>query len=1044
MIESLRRPWQERAWGYRRQIGELRYALSYMGNAARRMLLYPAAYVPGQLLPVPVEDSDLKQYATICNDALVALSDVAGCGTILRDQIEHFGTVGECYLVNWTDRGGDGPPRTVWEIRSLSELRAVEGRVMLFDLPSDTGWYSPTDGYELHGDDFVSRLWWPDPQWRKLADSPIHSAEDICEELIILSKDVRAAGVSRLANNGLLLLPDTLSVNRAEGDDDGEGEDDPFLAELVEAATEAVRNPGSAAAAVPIVARGPAGALEQVRHLVFSRPEADNSSKRSEALRRLATSLDLPAEVLTGMADLNHWSAWFVDDSTFRHHLEPYIQVGVDALTAGYFRLYLAAAGVPPEAVLRLAVWYNPTELLTKPDKTQDAKDAFEADALSWEALRRYLGFTEEDAPDAKEQVLHLLLKSRALDPGLASQLVKLMDPRLEIPAAPAAPPGPPGGEPPAGPEPGAENPDQGPPPQTGPPDQQAPTGPGEAATDLRRRVGLVREERRQAGSPAELQRRVAALRGRRQDEVTTAIAAAGAPVPDWAEQLSTRLCHRDGQVRESVRAACEAAVRRTLEKAGAKVVTRARQRDQTIAAACRDVPAWLVPATLGRTLIAALGLSEDQLVSSELTELKRTWDLTVTAGMEQALGDAARLIGASAEKTISSLAARLKRDRDSGWDFLRSVLERRTRLALSTNPTLTGATSVDTAQLVPTSGVRAALAVAGGFNTPTSRGINETTMLPNDPAEHFGQLGTGTTVKQTLEAGGAKVERYRWVYGFSIHPFPAHQKLDGFEFDAWDDKKLETHPPVRPATLTIDDLRHTAGWAAVAADPEAFHASNVDRTSDKILEQLAGARGFDRPPKTLSETALQGRIDAGGIDAWRGMQDGTARFRKGPYYGGVGHDGNGIYLMARPGGFDYAEAARRDYLGEHYTQADVDGMDDRERRRLARTEEKIRAAHRETAAGYGQDLLHMTLAPDAQVVERDELTRRQQAYLQSLQAELGIVAGSDRRALNLWIQTMRDPGRFATAAGIDAYWGSVPGELVVLNRSKLVISDGS
>lgn len=896
-LQAVRQSWQGRAWHYRREVGELRYAVAFLGNAARRMMFYPAVYMPGELIPVKIEDSDLKQHAAIAHDALDRIGDVGGRAGLAKDQMENFEVTGECYLVSRID-DGDGLSREVWEIRSQSEVQTSEdGKIIIRDMPGQTAgsalWSSrDSSSYVMQPDDFFARMWWPDPEFRRLADSPIRSAESILEELIILGKDVRASGVSRLANNGILLMPDSLSVVSNTPDEGVDPEDDEFVTELMEAAAEAIRDPGSAAAAIPIVARGPADALDKVKFLTMPRPEADNSNKRTEALRRLATSIDLPSEILTGIGDMNHWSAWAVDDSTFRHHIEPLVQGDVDAWTAAYYRRYLLAADVPPEAVARMVVWYDPTELLTKPDRSADAKVAFDSHALSAEALRKHLGFPEEDAPTDEELVTRLLFQSRTLDPAIAKELIVLLDPRLkgalETPA-PIPVVGPIAAPPDGTPAETPTNPNGPSPAETGPPPET------EAAADMRRRVEELHRERATAGHPAEMRARISEIRAAQSQEINLlqAMLASARTTPDWAYELSRRLAERDQQLRESLRVACEAAVKRTLERAGAKVITKVRQTDSVAAAGIKNTPAWAIPGRLGPVLVAALGLSEDELLKDELTDLRKTWDRYVTSGQTQALRDAARLVGMDVNTAFAQLDGRLRADRDAGWNYLRNALDRNTRAGLVADPSKL----LDTGQLVPTSGVRAAIAIAGGYNTNVASGLDPETHRPADPKEHFGQLGTGTTVKTFLESNGAKVERYRWVHGMAIVEFPPHAALDGFEFDEWDDPRLlsgafpgDLHPGDHSgchcdvALVWVPPIEVQA-----AVEPTAGPAWSASMPPDRASEFAAGS--------VVEQTLYHGTTaDISGI-----VRDGFDDGLIGTGSGNRGWAGEGLYFTERP-----------------------------------------------------------------------------------------------------------------------------------------------
>jgi 5-methylcytosine-specific restriction endonuclease McrA len=430
-LKKLRQPWQDEAWEYRDAVGELRYATTYLGNAARRMVLVPSAYVPGELNPVPLADVEdcPPQVLAAANDALDRLSagGPVALGGMLRDVTENFEVAGECYLVG-TDDGGSEQ----WDIRSISEVQVnADGQLILRDVETAT---TSGQGEPLPPNAFVSRLWWPHPRKKAYADSPFKAILDIAEELLILSRDIRAAGRSRLANNGILVIPDTLTIIRAGTEDDANDaqDGDEFFQELVAAAQAAIQDEGSASAILPLIARGPAEALQYVRQITISRQDPGNAAKRQELITRMATGIDLPAEVLTGKADLNHWTSWQVSDDTFRHHIEPIVMVEVDALTLGYYQIELQARGVPDEWLNRIVLWYDPTNLVTHPDRSQDAMNAHDRMAISDEALRDYMGFSESDAPTLDE-ILNRMARQARLDPTIAAQVAKEWDNNLDI-----------------------------------------------------------------------------------------------------------------------------------------------------------------------------------------------------------------------------------------------------------------------------------------------------------------------------------------------------------------------------------------------------------------------------------------------------------------------------------------------------------------------------------------------------------------------------------------------------------------------------------
>jgi hypothetical protein len=437
-IKKLRQPWQEEAWEYRDAIGELRYATTYLGNAARRMVLVPSAYVPGELNPVPLIDIEDCPSAVLAaaNDALerLATGGAVALGGMLRDITENFEVAGECFLVG---REQDG--QETWEIRSISEVNVnSDGAILLRDVaasPNSNQGEPLTSGY-------IARLWWPHPRRKAYADSPFKAILDLCEELLILGRDIRAAGRSRLANNGILLVPDSLSIVRSNTEEDANDaqDGDAFFQELIAAGMAAIADEGSAAAILPLIARGPKEDLAAVRQITIARQEATRSGERQELITRMATGLDLPAEVLTGKAGLNHWTSWQVSDDTFRHHIEPVVMVETDALTLGYYRPELMARQVDENWINRIVLWYDPTNLVTKPDRTEDATKAWDRMAISDEAYRNYLGFTDEDQPEPLE-ILARMVRKGAVDPTIAAQVAQQWDENIDITGVSSGPP---------------------------------------------------------------------------------------------------------------------------------------------------------------------------------------------------------------------------------------------------------------------------------------------------------------------------------------------------------------------------------------------------------------------------------------------------------------------------------------------------------------------------------------------------------------------------------------------------------------------------
>lgn len=773
-LMSLRQAWQPEAWVYRRNLGELRYAVTYLGNSAQRMRLFPGCWIPDNEAPVSIADAagmssedtgGLDLPDELIADAHDALNRLGSGGPLALAQLmkrltENFEVAGECFLVG----EDDDDTGESWDVRSTSEVVVSnDGRFGYRNTPLATGAASGDVTYvdtSPLSRTFVSRLWVPDPEWRVLADSPVRACLDILEELLLAGKEVRAHTRSRLANNGILKVPSELEVVHANAVD-VDDEDDPFLAELMAAATAALTDEGAASAVVPLIVKGKAEALKGLEHMPIKRDAPTESAKdRQELIGRLATGLDLPAEVLTGKVDLNHWTAWQVDDDAFRHHIEPVVVTEVDALTTGYLWVELESRGHPRALVRQVVVWYDPTALLTHPDRSKDAFAAHESLALSDEALRRYLGFPDTDAPDDLEVLRRIALKIRTLDPAIQAAIFKRLDPTLPDPVNVTTPPTEPG----EGDDGGGEGPDNG----EGPPPAGPPDGPPPASG------ASVSEPGPQHAAPTSLP------------------PSPDVPgVPPESVTASRRLLTIDRSLRDRLLTTVNATMLRALERAGAKVVSKARTASAAaIRETIRDVPTYLVCPTLGPAVVASLGVDATEVVEAELAELAQQWDRWVTTGQEQALRAAASIAGLDIATAYAQLAGKFAEDRAAGWTLLADAMRDRARVLMAGQGGVDEAVVIEVDTMLTVGPVRAALARAGGYGTGASAGIGPD-FRPADLLDRMGGIGTGHTIRDLLGSNGVDTEAYQWVHGYSENPFEPHLDLDGIVFYDFADDTL-------------------------------------------------------------------------------------------------------------------------------------------------------------------------------------------------------------------------------------------------------------
>lgn len=416
--------WQEDAWRYYDSLGEFNTGVSWLGAMLSRVRLRAAELAPDLDEPTVLKDGPAAEIIGSLSGG------VGGQSQLMRNLTVQMAVPGDCYLVGQEDPDTGSE---VWTVRSVDEVR-VQGRS--FQVVTDR---VPTVTWsDLPSNSLPVRIWRPHQRFYHLADSVARAALPIMQELELVNRHIVAQYLSRLASAGVLLLPTEVEFPVREEFADAP---DPFTAELIEIAAEAIRTPGTASAVIPIPIKVPAEYLDKIKHIDFTlKIDEKVIDKRNSAINRLANKLDIPAEILTGRAATNHWTAWLLDEDALKTHIAPTAETICDALTRGYLWPRLKASG--EKDYTRYVVWYDMSELAQRPDRSENAQAAYDRLELSGEALRREGGFDEADKPDAKELeqmgLKAMLRNTPGAAPAALDALVgsKVLDPTITQSAA--------------------------------------------------------------------------------------------------------------------------------------------------------------------------------------------------------------------------------------------------------------------------------------------------------------------------------------------------------------------------------------------------------------------------------------------------------------------------------------------------------------------------------------------------------------------------------------------------------------------------------
>jgi hypothetical protein len=474
--------WQTEAWGFFDNLGELHYAVGdWLANAMSRVRLTAAEQVPGGDEPQPLDDGPAADLVEQLGGG------IAGRAAILKSLAVQLSIPGEGWLVAERDDPRIPVAQADWSVKSTEEIRPRRGQGGGYEVRvDDSAWRT------LGPESLPVRVWDPHPRWSWKADSPARAAIPIMRTIDLLKRRIIATLVSRLAMNGILLIPQDGTITVPAPYQDAA---DPFVEMLLDIAGKNIREPGGATASIPIPVKFPSEFIEKWKHLTFGDGLDEHLiNEREKELGRLATSLNMPAEVLKGLGETSHWNAWMIDEAGIKLHISPVCETAVGGITTGYLVPMLKSAGadlVGPNGG-RIVVWYDTSELTARPDKSEKVQVAYDRVEVSGTALRRESGLDESDKPTAEEERRQLLIS--LVKAGSAEAYTALTGEPL-TPASPAGPQSPvPGVR--QGPSESSPSPGTGartpPPTRDNPPPPPDSASPAAAMAALRTRLGPV------------------------------------------------------------------------------------------------------------------------------------------------------------------------------------------------------------------------------------------------------------------------------------------------------------------------------------------------------------------------------------------------------------------------------------------------------------------------------------------------------------------------------------------------------------------------
>lgn len=425
--------WQREAWYFFDVIGEFRGPMVWIANAISQADIHATELDPETGKPTgPSSD------ARAIRAASQVLGGAAKRAGLLRMLALNWQTPGEAWVIVRPQPARRGVPQPdEWIVLPPAKVKSKGSG-------ADARWEyaDPKTGADvlLEPAARLFRVWQPHPADPLWADSAARPALPVCREVERCSQTIAGQLESRLAIAGFGLIANELDIPKGDHDTTAMA----VMDDVLTATETAIQTPGTAAGLVPIFMNAPSELIASGGALAFVNPTGEFvqglDDLRDKALARLASTLDMPKDVAAGtQGESNHWSAWQVEESTYKIYIEPLLKELGDAITGQWFRPALIAMGMTEEESERYEIGWDTTAIVARPDDTENLRDLHDRLLISDDYMCDENGVPEDARPNEEEYTRRLLERivigapTLLSDPNVASAM------GLQITVAPAA-----------------------------------------------------------------------------------------------------------------------------------------------------------------------------------------------------------------------------------------------------------------------------------------------------------------------------------------------------------------------------------------------------------------------------------------------------------------------------------------------------------------------------------------------------------------------------------------------------------------------------
>ncbi len=292
------RDWQNEAWRLYDIVPEYHKLAGRIGDSLAQARLYVTEVDDTGEETGEVQDERIRRLAA------VPLGTGAQRDECLKLSGIDLAVGGECWIVGEGAATNPEQAEGSWFVVTGAAFKKQGDKVSVKRPKARGGSYLRLQ----NGVDILTRCWNPHPNDTDQADSFSRSAIVPLREIELLTKREFAELDSRLTGAGILPLPEGIEFPR---DPDDPGGLSGFMAYLQRVAGASMRDQSRAEAMVPIMFTVPDSMMEHIDKIkpinFWSELSAGIGDMKDKAIIRLASSAELPKEVITGMSEMNHW-----------------------------------------------------------------------------------------------------------------------------------------------------------------------------------------------------------------------------------------------------------------------------------------------------------------------------------------------------------------------------------------------------------------------------------------------------------------------------------------------------------------------------------------------------------------------------------------------------------------------------------------------------------------------------------------------------------------------------------------------------------------